>query len=91
MFSNTVKITFFSDVQYYAPTKLCKTAGSIHLFKITDTIKPENVTLRENYIWDTYRNLPTFVTIKFRDKFKIRYMMKREPLFFHIMLKQGFS
>ena len=31
MFPNTVKIMIFiSDVQYYVPIKLCKTAGSIH-------------------------------------------------------------
>ena len=36
-------------------------------------------------------NLPKFVKIKFRDKFKIRHMMKRESLLFHIMLKQGFN
>ena len=36
-------------------------------------------------------NLPKFVMIKFRDKFKIRCMMKREPLLIHIMLKQGFT
>ena len=36
-------------------------------------------------------NLPKSVTIKFRDKFKIRRMMKREPLLFHVMLKQGFN
>ena len=42
MFSNAVKIMIFiSDVQYYVPIKLCKTTGSIHLFKITGTIKPE--------------------------------------------------
>ena len=35
---------FISDVQYYLPIKLCKTAGSVHLFKIT--VKPENVKLR---------------------------------------------
>ena len=46
MFSNTVKIMIFiSDIQYYAPIKLCKTAGSIHLFKITGTLKPENIKL----------------------------------------------
>ena len=40
MFSNTVKIMeFISDVQYYVPIKLCKTAGSIHLFKITGRLK----------------------------------------------------
>ena len=45
--SNAVKIMLFIlDVQYYAPVKLCKTAGSIHLFKITGTIKPEYVKLR---------------------------------------------
>ena len=47
LFSNAVKIMLFiSDVQYYVPIKLCKTAGNIHLFKISGTIKPENVKLR---------------------------------------------
>ena len=36
-------------------------------------------------------NLPKSVTIKFRDKFKIRHMMKKELLLFHIMLRQGFN
>ena len=47
LFSNVVKIMLFiSDVQYYVPIKLCKTAGSIHLFKITGSLKSENVKLR---------------------------------------------
>ena len=107
MFSNAVKIMIFIlDVQYYVPIKLCKTAGTTHLFKITGTIKPENVKLNQNFIWDTLEidwnevnmicnsnkiNLPKFVMIKLRDKFKIRCMMKREHLLFHIMLKQGFT
>ena len=54
MFSNTVKIMIFiSDVQYYVPIKLFKSAGSIHLFKITGTIKPENIKLNSNFSWDT--------------------------------------
>ena len=36
-------------------------------------------------------NLPKSVTVKFRDKLKIRHMMKREPLLVHIMLRQGFK
>ena len=36
-------------------------------------------------------NLMKIATIKFRDKFKIRHMMKREPLLFNIMLKQGIT
>ena len=36
LFSIIVKIMLFiSDIQYYVLVKLCKTAGSIHLFKIT--------------------------------------------------------
>ena len=70
---------FISDVQYSVPVKLSKTAGIIHLFKITGTIKSENVKLDQNYIWDTTEieckevnvtfnsnkiDLPKFVMIK---------------------------
>ena len=36
----------------YIPIKLCKTVGSIHLFKITAMLKTENINLNKNYIWD---------------------------------------
>ena len=53
LFSNAVKIMFFiSDVQYYVPIKLCKTAGSIHLFRITGILTPDKVKLNKHYIWD---------------------------------------
>ena len=40
MFSNAVKIMIFiSDVQNHISIKLCKTAGIIHLFKITGMLK----------------------------------------------------
>ena len=63
---------------------------------------PEKEKLKQNYIWDIIQidweevnmpfngnriNLPKSVTVKFRDKFKIRHTMKREPLIFHTMLK----
>ena len=81
---------FISHVQYYVPIKLCKTAGSIHLFKITGILTPEKVKLNKHYIWDILEvdwkevkvtfngqaiNLPKAVTIKFLDKFKVRHMM----------------
>ena len=51
---NAVKIMkFISDVQNYIPIKLCKTARSIHLFKITGTLKAKNIKLIKNYLWDT--------------------------------------
>ena len=46
-FSNAVKVMFISDVQNYVPIKLCKTAGSIHLFKIRGTLNPEIIKLNK--------------------------------------------
>ena len=107
MLSNKIKIMIFiSDVQYYVPIKLCKTAGSIHFFKIIYMLKPQNIKLNGNYIWDTIEidwkevsvtcnenkiNLPRVTTIKLKDKIKIRCLIKKEPLLFHIMLKQGIT
>ena len=88
LLSNIVKILLFiSDVQYYVLVKLCKTAGSIHLFKITGRITMDKVKLNKYYIWDILEiywsevkvtfngrviNLPKSVTVKLRDKFKVR-------------------
>ena len=107
MFSNAVKfMIFISDAQYSVHIILCKTAGSIHLFKITGMLKPENIKLNQNYILDTLEidwkevsvtfnynkiNLSRIVIIKLRDKIKIRCMMKKEPLLYHVMLKQGIT
>ena len=78
---------FISDVQNYVPIKLCKTAGSIHLFKIIGTLKAENIKLIKNYLWDTLEidwkevtvtfnsdriDLPRVVIIKLQDKIKVR-------------------
>ena len=53
LFSNVVKIMLFiSDIQYYILVKLCKTAGSIHLFKITGKIMMDKVKLNRHYVWD---------------------------------------
>ena len=52
-YSNTIKIMmFFSDIKPYVPIKLCKTSGSIHLFKLTGSINKENITLHKNILWD---------------------------------------
>ena len=34
-------------------------------------------------------DLPKVVIIKLQDKIKVRRLMNREPLLFHLMLKQG--
>ena len=103
-YSNTIKIMLFiSDIKSYIPIKLCKTSGSIHLFKLTGRVNKENITLHKNMIWDVIEidwrlvtitlsgniiNLPGSVIIPFRDKFKIRWMIKSRPLLLHLMLKQ---
>ena len=103
-FCNAVKIMIFiSDVQNYTPIKLCRTGGSIHLFKITGMLKAENIKFNKNYIWDMLEidwkvtvtfndnkiNLPRVVTIWLQDKIKVRCLMKRKPLLLHLTMKQG--
>ena len=71
----------------YKPIILCKTAGSIHLFKITGGLKIKNIKLIKNYLWDTLEidwkevtvtfngdkiDLPRVVIIKLQDKIKVR-------------------
>ena len=95
---------FLSNIKSYVPIKLFKTSGSIHLFKLTGSINRDNVTLHRNTIWDIMEvdwqnitvtlngsvvNLPGSVIIPFRDKFKIRQMIRSRPLLLHLMLKQG--
>ena len=43
---------FISDAQYYIPVKLCRTAGSVHLSKITGKLTIDNVRLNKHYVWD---------------------------------------
>ena len=45
--------------------------------------KDVTVTFNDNKI-----SLPRIVVIKICDKIKIRRLMNREPLFFHMMIKQ---
>ena len=67
-FSNAVKIMLFiSDVQNYVPIKLCKTAGSIHLFKSKGTLKTGNIKLNKNYLWDTLEIDWKEITVTFND------------------------
>ena len=106
-FSNIVKIVLFiSDVQNYIPIKLCKTSGSLHLFKIKGMLKPEDIKRDRNYWWDTLEinwnviklsfngneiDLPKISTIKMRDKIRVRRMINKKSQNFHIMIKLGIT
>ena len=82
-FSNVVKVVLFiSDVQNYILIKLCKTSGSIHLFKIKGTLKPGDIKLNKLLMgaleinWNGIKltlngnkiDLPKIITIKMQDK-----------------------
>ena len=88
------------------PIKLCKTAGSIHLFKIKGALKSRDIKLNKNYLWDTLEinckgvtvtfndnkiELPKIVAIKILDKIKVRRLMHKQPLNFHVMIRQGIT
>ena len=36
-------------------------------------------------------SLPKSITVRLWDKFKVRHMMGSQPIFFYLMLKQGFN
>ena len=90
--SNAVKIMLFiSDSQYYILVKLCRTAGSIHLFKITGKLISEHIKLKRKILWNVIEidrkevnmtlngnkiSLPSSVIIPLRDNFKIRCIIK---------------
>ena len=106
-FSNVVKIVLFiSDIQHYIPVKLTKASGSPQLFKLIGTLNSEDIKLNKNYLWDTLEinwnkikltfndseiKLPWLVTIKMRDKIRIRRMMSRDTQNSHVMIKQGIT
>ena len=95
---------FISNIKSYVLIKLCKTSGSIHLFKLMGSLQREDVNLQRNKVWDildinwrkitvmvnrSIINLPGLVIIPFRDKFKVRQMIRCRPQLLHLMLKQG--
>ena len=75
---------FISNTTNYVPIKLCRIAGSIHLFRIRGRLTIENVRFKRNWIWEILEidwhnigmmlngndiDLPTSVRIPLRDKF----------------------
>ena len=105
LFSNNTKILLFiSNTHSYVPTKLCRVAGSIYLFRIRGRLNPEHVKLKKNWIWDVLEidwsnasitlndneiDLPSSVIIPFKERYRARRLLKKHPLLFSVMLKQG--
>ena len=95
LYSNTVTIMlFFSDVMQYIPVKLCKSAGSIHLFQMYGQLNSDQIVLEKNCLWDMIRinwkevfvtlngiilQMPKTVKIPIRDKYRLRKLMDNIP------------
>ena len=88
------------------PVKLCKTVGSIHLFKFPGCLTPDKIILERRLLWDVVQidwkevlmplngdmiHLPTSVIIPLRDEFRLQCIMIKRSFLLHIMLKQGTS
>ena len=107
LYSNTVTVMlFFSDIKQYIPVKLCRTAGSIHLFQNYGQLTPDQITLERKFLWDTLRidrkeifvtlngtiiQLPISVKVSLRDKYRLRCIMRKRSLLLYVMLRQGMS
>ena len=101
LFSNNTKILLFISKIHSYVIKLCRVAGGIHL---RGRLNPEHVRLKKNWIWDvleidwsdisiTLNNneigLPSSVIIPFKERYRARKLLRKHPLLFYIMLKQG--
>ena len=105
LFSNNTKILLFiSNTHSYIPIKLCRVARSIHLFRIRGRLNLESVKLKKNWIWDVLEidwsninitlnnneiDLPSSVIIPFKERYRARRLLRKHPLLFYVMLKQG--
>ena len=102
--NNTKILLFVSNTHSYILIKLCTVAGSIHLFRIRGKLNSENVKLKKNWIWDVLEidwsnvsitlnenevGLPSSVIIPFKERYRARRLLRKQPLLFYIMLKQG--
>ena len=101
---NTKILLFMSNTHSYIPIKLCRVSRSIQLFRIRGRLNPENVKLNKNWIWDVLEidwsnisitlndnkiDLPSSVIIPFKERYRARRLLRKHPLLFYVMLKQG--
>ena len=105
LFSINPKILLFASTTHsFVPIKLCRVAGSIHLFTIKGRLNLENVKLKKNWIWNVLEidwsnvcitlnnnkiDLPSSVIIPFKERYRVRRLLRKHQLLFYIMLKHG--
>ena len=104
LFSNNTKILLFiSNTHSYIPIKLCRVAGSIHLFRIR-RLNSDNVKLKKNWIWDVLEidwsdisitlndneiDLPSSVIIPFKERYRARRLLENIHYYFMLCLNRA--
>ena len=104
LFSNKAIVLFVSNTHSYIHIKLCRVARSIHLFRIRGKLNSKIVKLKKNWIWDVLEvdlsnvsitlnenevDLPSSIIIPFKERYRARRLLRKQPLLFYIMLKQS--
>ena len=105
LFSNNTKVLLFvSNTHLYIPIKLCRVAGSIHVFRIRGRLNLENVKLKKNWIWDVLEidwsdisitlndneiDLPSSVIIPFKERYRARRLLRKHPYYFMLCLNRA--
>ena len=97
---------FFSDIKQYVPVKVCKSAGSIHLFQLYGQLDSDQIILEKNCLWDmkkiewkevfvtlngTIIRMTKMVKVPLRNKYRLRTLKDKHSLLLHVMLRQGTS
>ena len=96
---------FLFDCHYYTPIKVKPLKGHLHMYQMENTLKPENVSLTHNYLWDTVTiewndvnvlfnfqpiQLPQSVTVPLKHKLKTRTIIDTD-FDVQFMIKEGSS
>ena len=104
VFQQHQNTAFVSNMHFYVPIKLCRVARSIHLFRIKGRLNLENVKLKKYWIWnvleidwlnisiilnDNEIDLPSSVIIPFKERYRAWRLLRKHPVLFYVVLKQG--
>jgi len=95
---------FLFNNHRYVPIKIRKLAGHMHMYHLSNSMTPDQISYSKNFIWDilhfdwsyvdlrmnsSYVTLPCDVQIPFKDKIKVRRMIAKEDLDIQFMILQG--
>ena len=107
LYSNTVRVMlFFSDVKQYISSEIMQNSRKYSFVSDIWTAHFRPNYFRKKNLWDIIKidwrevfvtlngaivQLPIWVKVPFRDKYKLRHLITNRSLLSHVMLRQGTS